>query len=81
MNISKGSIRIFPKLKRGTVENGVQKLFSDYCFYLIREKPADENKRQKKTKGMFSDHFVVRIPYIETLFITQLLFQQNALVY
>jgi len=24
MNMTKGSIRIFPKLKRGTVENGAQ---------------------------------------------------------
>jgi hypothetical protein len=46
-----------------------QNMFSDYCFGLIKETPTDENKRQKKTKEVFSDFFIIRIPYIKTLFI------------
>jgi len=39
-------IRIFPKLKRGTVEN----MLSDHCWSHIREIQTGENKRQKKAK-------------------------------
>jgi hypothetical protein len=49
MNIAKGSIRVFPKFKRGTVGNGIQ-----ICWLTtagdIRETPTGEYKRQKKTK-------------------------------
>jgi len=40
MNMANGSIRIFPKLKRDTVENGIQILGTQ----------TGENERQKKTK-------------------------------
>ena len=39
-------IRIFPKLKKGTVEN----MLSDHCWSHIREIQTGENKRQKKAK-------------------------------
>jgi hypothetical protein len=39
-------IRIFPKLKRGTVEN----MLSDHCWSYIRETQTGGNKGQKKSK-------------------------------
>jgi hypothetical protein len=43
---------------------------ADCCWSLIRETPTGEYKRQKKTKCVFYDEFcVVRIPYIEAVFI------------
>jgi len=44
-------------------------MLSDYSWGLARETPTDENKRQKKMKGVFSDLFIIRTPHIETLFI------------
>jgi len=45
MKIAEGSIRIFPKLKRGTMENGVPNMLAEYYWSLIREMPTGENKR------------------------------------
>jgi hypothetical protein len=47
MNGVKGSIRIFPKLKRGTMENGSPNIVAD-CYW--RETPTGECKRQNRTK-------------------------------
>jgi len=44
-------------------------MLADYSWGLIRETPTGENKRQNKTKCVFNAFFLVRIPYIETLFI------------
>jgi len=49
MNMAKGFIRIFPKLKRDTVENGVQ-ICRLIAAGVIREKPNGEYKRQRKKK-------------------------------
>jgi hypothetical protein len=46
MNVVKGSIRIFPKLKRGTMENGSPNMLADFYWSLIRETPTGECKRQ-----------------------------------
>jgi hypothetical protein len=50
MNMVKDSIRIFPKLKRGTMENGSPNMLADCYWSLIRETPTGECKRQNKTK-------------------------------
>jgi hypothetical protein len=49
MNMAKGSIRIFPKLTRGRVQNGVQ-IRSLATAGIITETPAGEYKTPKKTK-------------------------------
>ena len=40
-------------------------MLADYCWDPIRETPAGENKRQKKTKLVFNAYFLVRITYLD----------------
>ena len=49
MNMVKGSIRIFPKLTRGRVQNGVQIRWLATAG-VITETPADDYKTAKKMK-------------------------------
>ena len=44
-------------------------IFADSCLVLIRATPTGEYKRQKKKKWVLINFFVVRILYMETLFI------------
>jgi hypothetical protein len=44
-------------------------ILADHCWSLIRETPTGENKRRKKSVFLIN-FFLVRIPYIETQFIT-----------
>jgi hypothetical protein len=44
-------------------------MLADCCWHLTRETPTGEYKGQKKTKWVFNEIFIVRILYVETLFI------------
>jgi hypothetical protein len=44
-------------------------MLTDYCSNLIMETPTGKNKRQRKTKCVFNEIFLVRIKCTETLFI------------
>jgi hypothetical protein len=57
----KGFLRIFPKLKRGTMENGSPNILADCYWSLIREISTGECKRQNKTKRVFNEFFSFRI--------------------
>jgi hypothetical protein len=45
-------------------------VLADCCWSLILVTLTGEYKRQKKTKGCVMIFFLVRVPYVETLFIT-----------
>ena len=40
-------------------------MLAEYCWSLVGETPTGENKRQGKTKSVFNDIFLGRIPYVE----------------
>lgn len=40
-------------------------MLAEYCWSFVRETPTGENKRQRKTKSVFNDVFLVRILHIE----------------
>jgi len=61
MNMVKGSIRIFPKLKRGTKENGSPNMLAECYWSLIRETPTDECRRQSKKSECLMNFFLLRI--------------------
>jgi hypothetical protein len=44
-------------------------MLADYCSSLISKK-TEENKHENKTKRLFNDFLLVRVPCLETLFIT-----------
>jgi hypothetical protein len=59
MNMKKGSIKIFPNLTRGRVQNGVQIRWLATAG-VITETPTGEYKTPKKKKWVFYELFLVR---------------------
>jgi hypothetical protein len=69
MNMTKGFIRILPKLKRRIVENGVKICCPATVGVLHgRHQPAKIREKRKGTECLINI-FLVRMPYIGTLFI------------
>ena len=68
VNIAELSIRVIPKLKRGTVENGV-KMWWLTAAGVLQSSHQLANVRDKRRRSVCPTNFFIgRIPYIETLF-------------
>jgi len=57
MKVVKGSVRIFPKLKGGTMENGSPNMLADCYWSLIRETPTGEYRRQNEKSECLMNFF------------------------
>jgi dGTP triphosphohydrolase len=68
MNMAKGSIRILPKLKSRTAENGIQLCWLTAAG-VLQGRHQLANVRGKRRNDRVMNFFLVRIPYIETLFV------------
>ena len=65
MNITKCSISVFPKLKRSTAENGVQKCWLATSRSLLGRHQAAKIKGKRRRSEYVMNIFLVRIPYIQ----------------
>jgi len=65
MNITKDSIRVFPKLKRSTAENGVQICWLAAAGSLLGKHQAAKIGGKRRRSECLMNIFLARIPCIE----------------